>query len=78
MIEEEKGNSSVHIVIRSYFSLVEEAPPEYMSAGSNDDMLPSGDDTDSRLLLHCNLFLIVEFQKFFISLSVLPGSRAAI
>lgn len=25
-----------------------------------------------------NLFLIVEFQKFFISLSVLPGRRAAI
>ena len=43
--------------------------------GSYDDSLPFGEVLDDMFL---SLFFIVEFQKFLISLSVLPGKRAAI
>lgn len=49
------------------------------SMASDDESLALGDgvddDEDDRFL---SLFFIVEFQKFFISLSVRPGKRAAI
>lgn len=47
------------------------------SLSSNDESLVLGEgvDEDDKFLRR---FFTVEFQKFFISLSVLPGNRAAI
>ena len=52
-------------------------PMAWLSLGSvdNDESLALGDEVDEELF---SLFFIVEFQKFFISLSVRPGKRAAI
>lgn len=44
---------------------------------SNDESLVFGEVVDE-FDKFLSLFLTVEFQKFFISLSVLPGKRAAI
>lgn len=48
-----------------------------MSTAGSDELV-FGEVVEVMLLSFFNLFLIVEFQKFLISLSVLPGSRAAI
>lgn len=52
-------------------------PEPMASLGSvdNDESLAFGDEVDEELF---SLFFMVEFQKFFISLSVRPGKRAAI
>ena len=52
-------------------------PDPMASLGSvdNDESLAFGDEVEEELF---NLFFMVEFQKFFISLSVRPGKRAAI
>jgi hypothetical protein len=51
-------------------------PPMTSLLGSEDESLVFGDALDDCRLF--SLFFIVEFQKFLISLSVLPGKRAAI
>ena len=53
------------------------SPPSMESLSSNDESLVFGEvvDEDDKFL---SRFFTVEFQKFFISLSVLPGKRAAI
>ena len=53
-------------------------PPMPMTSlpGSEDESLVFGDALDDFRFF--NLFFIVEFQKFLISLSVLPDKRAAI
>jgi hypothetical protein len=43
--------------------------------GSGEDSLLAFGEVEDKFL---SLFFMVEFQKFFISLSVLPGKRAAI
>ena len=56
--------------------MVDINPPMTSLLGSEDESLVFGDALDDCRLF--SLFLIVEFQKFLISLSVLPGKRAAI
>lgn len=46
-----------------------------MASNDDDESLVFGDGVDDKFF---SLFFIVEFQKFFISLSVRPGNRAAI
>ena len=53
------------------------SPPNMIALGSEESLV-LGDDVEVMALLFFNLFFIVEFQKFLISLSVLPGRRAAI
>nr|GMD67489.1 hypothetical protein TSUD_110010 [Ipomoea batatas] len=55
-------------------------PPIIALGFSEDESLVFGESDELfwLLLAFFNLFLIVEFQKFLISLSVLPGRRAAI
>lgn len=49
-----------------------------LASKDNSPILLSVEVVEASLMLVFNLFFIVEFQKFFISLSVLPGRRAAI
>ena len=53
-----------------------------ITLGSDDEDVEDdelfGDADEEEVLLVLNLFFNVEFQKFLISLSVLPGRRAAI
>nr|GLL40893.1 hypothetical protein TSUD_110010 [Ipomoea trifida] len=55
-------------------------PPIIGLGFSEDESLVFGESDELfwLLLAFFNLFLMVEFQKFLISLSVLPGRRAAI
>ena len=50
---------------------------EELSLSSNDESLVLGDGVDEDVMF-LRRFFTVEFQKFLISLSVLPGKRAAI
>lgn len=52
--------------------------PCITSRGSKDESLAFGDGVGDDDDVFLSLFFIVEFQKFFISLSVRPGKRAAI
>jgi hypothetical protein len=56
--------------------MVDINPPMTSLLGSEEESLVFGDALDDCRFF--NLFFIVEFQKFLISLSVLPGKRAAI
>lgn len=70
-IIDNEGAESVHIVLISCSFKVARPPMPTLGSG---DPLWFGDGDDE----FCSLFLMVEFQKFFISLSVRPGKRAAI
>jgi len=50
-------------------------PMASLGSADNDESLSFGDVVDEEVF---SLFFMVEFQKFFISLSVRPGKRAAI
>lgn len=50
---------------------------EELSLSSNDESLVLGEGVDEDVMF-LRRFFTVEFQKFLISLSVLPGNRAAI
>lgn len=69
---EEDDDESIHKAMMSW-SLMEVNPPPMASWGSEESLF--GEEDDDEFL---SLFFMVEFQKFFISLSVRPGNRAAI
>ena len=69
-----EDDESMYIAI-SPCSLIDMSPPMTSLGWSDDESLAFGEGTDDEFL---SLFFIVEFQKFFISLSVRPGKRAAI
>lgn len=71
--EDEDGDESMHMDMMSWSWIMDVRAP--MTSPGSDESLWFGDDEEVEFLI---LFLTVEFQKFFISLSVRPGKRAAI
>lgn len=75
MEEDDKDESMYIIGMIHPCSCMEMSPPMTWSLGDDEWSLAFGECVDDKFFI---LFFIVEFQKFFISLSVRPGSRAAI
>lgn len=76
MDADDDEDESLHMVMISCSLCVGIIPPITPLVGS-DESLSFGEAVDA-VELFFNLFFSVEFQKFFISLSVLPGRPAAI
>lgn len=72
---DDEEDESMHMVMMSW-SLGMGMIPAITPLGSDESLL-FGEGVGA-LGLFFNIFFNVEFQKFFISLSVLPGRRAAI
>jgi hypothetical protein len=71
-MEFDEDDESMYIGMRPC-SCMDISPP--MTSLGDDESLVFGEGVDDKFF---SLFFIVEFQKFFISLSVRPGKRAAI
>lgn len=77
--EEDESMLYMVMVIMSWSCMgINVVPPVMLTSLGSDESLSFGDDKDVEILFFFNLFFNAEFQKFFISLSVRPGRRAAI
>lgn len=74
--DDEDEDEFMNIAIRLWSCMA--MIPCMTSRCSNDESLALGDGVGDDDDVFLSLFFIVEFQKFFISLSVRPGKRAAI
>lgn len=75
-MEDDADDESMYMIGMMPCSCMEIMSPDPMPSVGDDESLVLGDEVVADKVF--SLFFTVEFQKFFISLSVLPGKRAAI